>query len=129
MATVLGIWIGLAGVLPMLAGLTGLRRVRRLRRSGVKTWAVVVPQPLDEGKGQVALQYTLPDGRVLEKLTASPAGKAALSPGKSVLIWYDPADPVDVLVYGRPGRVSDLAFVIAGAALILTGAAIGIFAP
>jgi hypothetical protein len=46
-----------------------------------------------------------------------------------VLIWYDPADPADVLVYGQQGRVSDLVFLIGGAALILFGAAIGIFAP
>ncbi len=46
-----------------------------------------------------------------------------------VLIWYDPADPQDVLVYGHQGRASDLAFMIVGAALILGAAVIGILAP
>ena len=46
-----------------------------------------------------------------------------------MLIWYDPADPQDVLVYGHQGRASDLAFIIVGAALILGAAVIGILAP
>jgi hypothetical protein len=46
-----------------------------------------------------------------------------------VLIWYDPADPLDVLVQGYEGRVSDLVFVITGAALVAVGALIGIAAP
>jgi hypothetical protein len=45
-----------------------------------------------------------------------------------VLIWYDPADPQDVLVRGREGRAMDLGFVIAGAALVAAGAVIGIAA-
>ena len=46
-----------------------------------------------------------------------------------MLIWYDTADPLDVLVQGYEGRVSDLAFVIAGALLVAAGAVIGILAP
>jgi hypothetical protein len=130
MAAVLGIWIGLAGVLPVLAGLTGIRRVQRLRREGVKSWAVAEPEPPDDGARRMTLRYTLADGRVLEQSRMWPARKiTALRPGQSVLIWYDPADPLDILVYGRQGRVSDLMFVIGGAALILFGAVIGIFAP
>lgn len=130
MAAVLGIWIGLAGVLPVLAGLTGIRRVQRLRREGVKSWAVAEPQPPGDGARRVTLRYALPDERVLEQSMVWPARKiAALRPGQSVLIWYDPADPLDILVYGRQGRVSDLVFVIGGAALILFGAVIGVFAP
>src|SRR5260370_38891589 len=112
MATVLGVWIGVAGVLPVLVGLAGMRRVRRLRREGVKAWAVAVPGPPGDRERRPALQYTLPDGRVLEKPASGKA--AALRPGRSVLIWYDPADPQDVLVYGHQGRASDLAFMIAG---------------
>jgi hypothetical protein len=127
MATALGIWLGLAGAVPVLVGLAGMRRVRRLRRVGVRTWAVAAPRPLDDGVRQVALQYMLPDGRALEKVTA---GKVtALLPGERVLIWYDPADPTDVLVHGQPGRVSDLVFVIVGAALVAAGAVIGILTP
>jgi hypothetical protein len=115
MATVLGIWFALAGVLPVVVGLAGLRRVRRLRRDGATSWAV-------------ALQYRLADGRVLEK-PASAATSKALRPGQSVLVWYDPEDPMDVLVYGREGRLSDLMFVAAGAALVLAGVGIAVFAP
>ena len=50
-------------------------------------------------------------------------------PGERVLVWYDPADPLDVLVQGYEGRVSDMAFVIAGALLVAAGAVIGIAAP
>lgn len=130
MATVIGLWFALAGVLPVLAGLAGRHRARRLRRGGVKAWAVAVPWPLadDEGPRQVALQYKLADGRVLEKL-ASAGARKSLRPGQSVLVWYDPADPQDILVYGREGRLSDLMFVAAGAAFMLAGAGIAVFAP
>jgi hypothetical protein len=127
MATALGIWIRLAGVLPVLVGLAGMRRVRRLREEGVKAWAVAVPGPPRDGERRPALQYTLPDGRVLEKPASGKT--AALSPGRSVLIWYDPADPQGVLIYGHQGRASDLAFIIVGAALILGAAVVGILAP
>jgi hypothetical protein len=126
MATVLGIWIALAGMPAALAGLTGLRRARRLRRDGVRAWATVVLHSAD-GERQVALRYTLPDGEALEKPAA---GKAkALLPGERVLIWYDQADPLDVLVSGREKKAADLVFVIVGAVLVAAGAVIGITAP
>jgi uncharacterized protein DUF3592 len=127
MTTVLGIWFALAGVISAIVGLAGKRRIRRLRREGVQAWAVVVPSHPADGEREVALQYTLSDGRVLEKYSAERT--AALLPGERVLIWYDPADPQDVLVRGREGRTSDLVFVIAGAALLAAGAVIGIAAP
>jgi two-component system sensor histidine kinase KdpD len=65
------------------------------------------------------LQYTLPDGRVLEKLAVGTT--AALPPGERVLISYDPADPLDVLVHGRAGRVTDLLFMILAVALAAAG--------
>jgi hypothetical protein len=123
MAIAVGIWFGLAGMVPVLAGVTGMRRVRRLRQHGVKAWAVV--EPRREGGG-VILRYTLPDGQVFEKFTA--ARTAALRSGQGVLIWYDPDDPMDVLVYGRSGRTSNLVFVIVGALLAAAGVAIGILA-
>jgi hypothetical protein len=127
MATAVGIWIALAGALSALVGLTGLRRVRRLRRDGVQAWAAAVLQSPAGGERQLALQYTLPDGRVLEKLAA---GKTAeLLPGERVLISYDPADPLDAFIYGREGRAADLVFMITGTALVAFGAVIGILAP
>jgi Protein of unknown function (DUF3592) len=136
MLIVLGVWVAIAGGVSALAGLSGMRRVRRLRRDGVAVWALPVtePVPADQPSGdqpspdpppRMLLQYSLEDGRVLERsararVTRSPP----LRPGEPVLIWYDPADPDDVLIYGRWGRVSDRAFVTAGTLLILIGAAI-----
>jgi len=130
MSVIVGIWMAVAGVPAVLAGLSGMRRVRRLRRSGVKAWAmavperVTVPESADDDGGRAALQYTLADGQVFERL-APPA----LRPGQKVLIWYDPADPQDILVYGRDRRVSDLIFVITGIAFVLAGTALAAFAP
>ena len=45
-----------------------------------------------------------------------------------MLIWYDPAAPLDVLVHGRFGRASNVAFVVAGTAFAIVGAVIGILA-
>jgi hypothetical protein len=125
MAAVLGIWIALTGVLPVLVWLTGVRRVRRLRRSGVRAWAVAERLPGEQHL--MALRYTLPDQRVLEKVVTGKA--AALLPGERVLIWYDPADPGDVLVYGRQRRVPGLALLVTGALFVAAGAVIGILAP
>ena len=128
MAIVIGVWITLAGVPSVLVGLVGLRRARRLRRDGVKVWATVVPRPVADGSRRAALQYTLTDGRVLEKFAPGTFRKRrVLRPGMSVLVWYDPADPLDILVYGREGRASNLTFAIAGAVLMLAGIGIAAF--
>jgi hypothetical protein len=128
MTTVLGIWIALAGAVGLLAGVTGSQRVRRLRRAGVRSWAVAVPQPVsgeDDG-WPVALQYRLADGRVLEKPVPGPPG--ALTPGRSVLVWYDPVDPTDVLVYGREGRKLNVGFAAVGVVFVALGVALIVLA-
>lgn len=128
MAIVIGVWITLAGVPSALVGLVGLRRARRLRRDGVKVWATVVPRPVSDASRRAALQYKLTDGRVLEKFAPGAFRKRrVLSPGTSVLVWYDPADPLDILVYGHEGRASNLTFAIAGAVLMLAGVGIAAF--
>lgn len=131
MPALIGIWTAVGGAIAALAGLAGFLRVRRLRSSGVKAWAVAVQQPAagdDEPDRQrrPLLQYPLADGRVLETLAPQAARKVPLHPGQSVLVWYDPADPLDILVYGRRGWASDLAFVIAGVVFIVAGAGIAI---
>jgi hypothetical protein len=133
MATLTGFLLALPGALAVLAGLTGLHRLRRLRRGGVATWAVTVTMPQTgdqstESPSQQLLQYTLADGRVLEHVTSGPArGPAAPRPGQRVLVWYDPEDPADVLVYGRWGRSVDRAFVAAGALCVVIGACLAAF--
>ena len=131
MLTVIGVWFALAGGLAALAGLTAMRRARRLRRGGSPVWALALPRSVsvDEEEagspGRTMIQYTLADGRVVERPSPGSARKAAmLRPGEKVLVWYDPDDPQDVLVYGREGRAADLAFVIAGALFIMLGVGI-----
>jgi uncharacterized protein DUF3592/Mu transposase-like protein len=128
MLIVIGIWFALAGGLAALAGLTAMRRARRLRRGGSPVWAVALPRPVSAAEeaggspGRTMIQYTLTDGRVVERPSPGSASKAAmLRPGQKVLVWYDPDDPQDVLVYGREGRAADLAFVIVGALFIVFG--------
>ena len=117
------------GCVALVAGLTGMHRVRRLRRKGVAPWALTVATPASEHvpgtPRQVLLQYTLADGRVFERIALAAKRKAALHPGQKVLLWYDPKDPDDVLVYGRWGRSADRVFVAAGTALVLLGAWLG----
>lgn len=135
MVIVFGIWAAVAGAVAALAGLSGLRRVRRLRRDGVTAWALTVPEPVPAG-GEAAdpddrprLQFTLPDGRVVERIGPAPRRRSGTPrPGDKVLIWYDPADPDDVLVYGHWGRTSDRAFLIIGLLLIAVGTAIAVAA-
>jgi hypothetical protein len=131
MLVVIGVWFALAGGLAALAGLTARRRARRLRRGGSPVWAVALPRLASGAEeaggspGRTVIQYTLADGRVVERVSPGSAGKAAmLRPGQKVLVWYDPEDPQDVLVYGREGKAADLAFVIAGALFIVIGVGI-----
>jgi hypothetical protein len=131
MAIVIGVWFGLVGGVAVLAGLAGMARARRLRRSGLSAWATAVPAPPAAGQParRTVIQYALADGQVMERLSPQPARRAAsLLPGQKVLVWYDAADPDDVLVYGREGRRSDRVFVAAGLLVILAGAVVAALA-
>jgi hypothetical protein len=134
MLILVGVWFALGGGLAALAGLSALHRATRLRRDGIPTWAVTVAAPVEpedltgRPRRMTMLQYSLADGQVVERLTPRPARrKRPLSLGQKVLVWYDPADPQHVLVYGRDGRVADLGFVLAGTVFIFAGAAIAVF--
>jgi Protein of unknown function (DUF3592)/Mu transposase, C-terminal len=124
---VFGVWLALAGGVALVAGLAGALRRRRLRARGLTSWAMVLPTPVeadDSGNGSAPLsvQFAVDDGRVIERRHARPMrGSAALNPGQRVLVWYDPADPGDVLVYGSDGRWSDRAFLAAGAFFVIIG--------
>jgi Protein of unknown function (DUF3592)/Mu transposase, C-terminal len=128
MLTVIGFWFALAGGLAVLAGLSGRRRARRLRAGESAVWALTIARPLpggppgDSSPPRLLLQYTLADGHVMEHIVPGRARKAGrLRPGEKVLIWYDPQDPDDILVYGHEGRTADLAFIVTGLLLILAG--------
>jgi hypothetical protein len=130
----IGVWFALGGGLAALAGLSGLHRARRLRRDGIPTWAVTVAAPVQpedlpgRSPRMTMLQYAPADGQVIERLTPRPARrKRPLSLGEKVLVWYDPADPQDVLVYGRDGRIAELGYVLAGTVFVLAGGAIAAF--
>jgi len=129
MAIVVGLVLAFAGGVAALAGLTARRRARRLRRSGEPAWAMVVPSPVSADEDGPArrhlIQFSLADGRVIERLCPQPVREAA-SPaaGQRVPIWCDPADPTDVLVNGWDGRFGDRAFLAVGLAFIILGMAL-----
>jgi hypothetical protein len=124
MSVVFGIWLLVAGAVAVLAGVCGARQAQRLRRFGQTAWATVVPAPAADGDDgwprERLIQYSLADGRVLER--PAPPRRGTL-PGTKVLIWYDPAAPDDVLVFGRSAINSDVVFIGIGVALLLIGAA------
>jgi Protein of unknown function (DUF3592)/Mu transposase, C-terminal len=131
---IVGVWVALAGAVAVLAGVTGARRRRRLRGGGHTAWATVVLAPgrsRDQSDGSpqpVAVQFALDDGRIIERLCGQPGReRQQLEPGQKVLIWYDPADPGDVLVYGRDDRRANAAFVAAGLACIAVGASVAVY--
>ncbi len=147
MAVLIGVWFGLVGGLAALAGLSSMHRARQLRRRGLTAWATAMPsretvheQPVTaDGRlvtaaeqaggspSRTLLQYALADGRVMERSCPNPVRKRAwLRPGQQVLVWYDPADPLDVLVYGRDGRLSNWAFIAVGVLFILLGTTIAL---
>jgi hypothetical protein len=127
MVIVLGVWLALAGVVALLAGLSAQGRVRRLRRHGLKAWGVIVTARDAEGRQPAGsrgtlVQYRLADGQVLERIVPQKGIRTAPpQPGEKVLVWYDAKDPGDILVYGRWGRAGDWAFVAAGVASVVGG--------
>jgi hypothetical protein len=122
--TLFGIWLAVGGAVATLAGLSGMRRFRRLRRGGQTAWAATIPAAVPTGRP--LLQYTLADGRVMQRIAPAALRRRPGEHGKKVLIWYDPDDPDDVLIYGRWGRASDRAFLAAGVMFILLGAGIAL---
>jgi Protein of unknown function (DUF3592) len=127
MAGAIGFWFAVVGGIAALAGLTARRRAVRLRRTGQSAWGMIVPSPVSLGEAdgwphRNLIQYSLADGRVIERICPRPVRKAA-SPavGQRVPVWYDPADPTDVLVNGWDGRYSDLAFLAVGVFFIVLG--------
>jgi len=121
----IAIWLVAVGALAAVVGLTGLRNAQRLRDFGLSAWGLVVAAPADsEPPQQAVIQYALPDGRLLEHSCRQPARRsAAMQPGQRVLIWYDPADPGEILVHRRDGHRSDWTFFAIGLLFILLGAA------
>jgi Protein of unknown function (DUF3592)/Mu transposase, C-terminal len=128
MQVVTGAWLCLAGILAAVAGLADAHRARRLSRGGATAWAVAVPScgdkpsRADDRGRRMLVQFALPDGRIVEQSCPRPWKASALRPGQKVLVWYDPADPSDVLVYGHRSRYADGLFLAAGLVLFLTGA-------
>lgn len=133
-AIIVGVWLVIAGAVAVLAGLTGARRRRRLRATGQMAWGMVLPPravsvDADPVFAHVSVQYELPDGRVIERLQARPGrARASWQPGQRVLVWYDPADPGDVVVYGSDGRWSDRLFIAVGAVAVVAGTILAGFA-
>lgn len=46
------------------------------------------------------------------------------SAGQRLPVWYDPADPTDVLVNGWDGRYQDLVFLAVGVSFLVFGVGI-----
>jgi hypothetical protein len=131
MLVITGLVLALGGALAAIAGLTDMRRMRRLRRSGVKEWATVVhpaAQPPrrgdDLGPLPAMLRYSIADGRVAEQVFPRSGEADTLDRDQKILVWYDPADPSDVLVYRRHGDRASVVFLAAGCALVAAGLAI-----
>jgi Protein of unknown function (DUF3592) len=129
MLVITGVWLSVLGALAAIAGLADRRRVQRLRRTGVMDWATVVarairPGERPDGSSPAIIQFPLADGRVVERILSRSGRAVTPEPGQKILVWYDPADPADVLVYGRYGTRVDRFFIAVGCILLVAGAAL-----
>lgn len=108
------------GLVALLAGAYGLRRTRRVAAAGDAVWALVKPAP--RGSGRPLLQYETTDGQVLELPSPVPSTRREpLTPGGRVHLFYDPADPREVVLLGRERTGLDRTFIAAGAAVAAVG--------
>ncbi len=125
MSVEIGLILVAVGLLAAVVGLTSHRNAQQLRDFGRSAWGLVIaPPPDDEPPETAVIRYALPDGRVLERSCRQPARKSrALRTGERVRIWYDIANPGEILVQRRDGHVSDRAFFAAGLAVMLLGLA------
>jgi len=129
MLVITGVWLSVLGVLAVIAGLADSRRVQRLRRTGVMDWATVVrsasgPGDRPDEHSPATIQFALADGRVVEQIFPRSGRAVAPKSGRKILVWYDPADPADVLVYGRYGTRVNRFFIAVGCMLLVAGAAL-----
>lgn len=118
---VFAVFTVLAGLVAALAGGYGLHQARRIRRAGHGAMALVKPPP--PGAERALLEYETRDGRVMEVPAPAP-----LRPEGSVRLWYDPADPRDVVVDGHERAWLDWGFVAVGLTLTAIGAALALLA-
>lgn len=113
----IGVWFGLAGGLAVLVALAARHRAWRLRRHGVMVWGTAVPGP-----DRTVIRYAMPDGACLEHATRQPLRRSrAFLPGQEVLVWYDPSDPRESLVFGGDGRTSDRVLLTVGLVVLAAG--------
>jgi hypothetical protein len=70
------------------------------------------------------IRFSLADGRVVEQIFPTSGRASTLNAGQKILVWYDLADPADVLVYGRRGKRVDGIFIAIGCVLFVAGTAI-----
>jgi len=82
--------------------------------------------PTRQAPGHDLVQFSLPSGQIVERVCPG-SWRPAPRPGQKVLLWYDPTDPNDVLIYGRDGRRTDVILIAAGCALVAAGTAIAAF--
>ncbi|MFC7306504.1 DUF3592 domain-containing protein [Streptomyces monticola] len=116
------------GLVAVLAGGYGLTRTRRITASGQAVLALVKPpQP---GSDRPLLQFETADGRVIEVVSPVPrTRRRPLADGREVLLAYDADDPREVVLLGSERIRLDQGFMVAGAALVLLGAVLGIVLP
>lgn len=119
----LGAVIVLGGALSLIAGVTDRRRVRRIRAGGETAWATIVPAPkhpeYEPSAYRPLLRFRTADGRPVEVFSPRPPSRRRpLTEGRKILVYFDPADPAQVVMHGGRDR-ADLAFIALGAAAIV----------
>src|SRR5579875_4202430 len=100
MLVVVAVWFAIAGGVAVLAGLSGLHRSRRLRRHGVPAWGMAVRSPVptsardeDGSPVPVLIQFTLADGRVMERIAPPARPRSCAAAGAADARLVQPRRP------------------------------------
>lgn len=123
----LGMVIVLGGAVALIAGIADRRRTRHIRAAGETAWAVIVAAPThpeyEPSAYRPLLRFETSDGRVVEVFSPlPPTRRRPLTEGRKILVYFDPAEPTQVLIHG--GRQRSSATFIALGIVAIVGALI-----
>lgn len=107
----------------LIAGIADWRRVRHIRAAGETAWAMIVAAPrhpeYEPSAYRPLLRFETSEGRPVEVFSPlPPTRRRPLTEGRRILVYFDPADPTQVLIHGGRQRAGVVIIALGIAAIV-----------